>query len=82
MSDSFNEQFEKQRRDPESRTYSEGKIHPDDEGDIMLRIAADPDRNVIVLEFAKPVLWIGMPPALARHLAETIIRRLGELRSQ
>lgn len=73
--------FEKQRREPDNRTYSEGKIHPNDEGDIAFRIAADPERNVIVLEFAKPVLWIALPPALAKQLSETIARHLEELRA-
>lgn len=56
-----------------------GKLTPDDEGELRMAIAADPTTKTIILDFGKPVAWLGLPRDDARTLAETILRRLKEI---
>jgi hypothetical protein len=61
----------------EEAVYPEGKITPDDEGELQIRIGDV--KGQIVLDFGKPVTWIGFPPMMAMNLAENIIRRVKAL---
>ncbi len=59
--------------------FPDGKIHHSDEGEIQFGIAADRTKNVVVLDFGTPVVWLGLPPAVAKQLGETLIKRATEL---
>lgn len=50
--------------------YPKGKMSPQDEGEIKLAIAHD-STNVLV-NFGKPVAWLGLPPREAIQLAKLI----------
>lgn len=52
--------------------YPDGKLREDDGGATQVGIG-DVDGRVIV-QFTKPVTWIGFPPKEAREFANTIIR--------
>ena len=56
------------------RTYSRGRISPDDGGDFAYAIAADVRRGVIRIEFPTETRWI----ALRQEDAETMIGALTE----
>ena len=49
--------------------YPYGKLNPDDEGEIRIAIAHDPHNRTVVIDFGKPVAWIGLPPQHAREFA-------------
>jgi hypothetical protein len=51
-----------------NRAYSQGRIAPDDDGDLAIAVAADPDHRTIIIRFGKPTEWIGMSADHARHL--------------
>jgi hypothetical protein len=59
--------------------FPEGRLNEADEGEIQFGVAADPKNNVVVLNFGKPVAWIGMPPENARQIALALLRKAGEL---
>lgn len=56
-----------------------GKLTPEDEGEIQFAVAADPKTKTIILDFGKPVVWLGMPRDDARKLVELILERIKEL---
>ena len=60
--------------------YPHGKLTADDHGEIRIAIAADPERGVVIIEFGKPVAWIGFTPEQAVELADLIHRKAWEIR--
>lgn len=61
------------------RQYPQGKITEHDEGQVGLRIAADPRRQVVVIEFANPVKWLGLPREEALGLAALLTKHAQSL---
>jgi len=59
------------------RNYPRGKLSADDEGQLCIAVTVK-DKTLIV-DFGKPVAWIGLDKATALALAETIKRRCNEL---
>jgi len=57
--------------------FPEGKIHDSDEGEIRFAVGSK-DGNVII-EFGKPVAWLGLPPDLARELAVLLTKHADAL---
>jgi hypothetical protein len=60
----------------EDSQFPEGKIHPDDEGQISVAIGID-NGNVII-NFGKPIAWLGLPPAACMEMGRTLIKRARE----
>jgi hypothetical protein len=56
--------------------FPEGKIHPDDEGKISVAIGID-NGNVII-NFGKPIAWLGLPPSACMEMGRTLIKRARE----
>ena len=56
--------------------FPEGKITPEDEGAISVAIGID-NGNVII-NFGKPVAWLGLPPAACMEMGRTLIKRARE----
>lgn len=52
--------------------HPEGKITPQDEGEIAFSITNTMGK--VVLNFGKPVAWVGLRPQDARQLAELLLR--------
>jgi hypothetical protein len=52
--------------------FPEGKLTGEDEGEI--KIAVGVHEGKVVVNFGKPVAWIGFSPQQARELAESIRR--------
>jgi len=63
------------------RNYSEGRVGPHDEGDLAFAIAVDPQRKIIIIDFGKPVDWIGMPLREAVQLREMLTEKIKELQA-
>ena len=56
--------------------FPDGKITPDDEGSISVAIGID-NGNVII-NFGKPIAWLGLPPAACMEMGRTLIKRARE----
>lgn len=52
--------------------HPEGKITPQDEGELVFAITNTMGK--VVLNFGKPVAWVGFRPRDARQLAELLLR--------
>lgn len=52
--------------------FPAGKMTETDEGAIAIKVASHPSGNVVI-EFGTPVHWVGLPPALARELAISLL---------
>lgn len=61
------------------RSYSEGQLTPDDEGDLMLAVG-EKDGNVVI-DFGKQIVWLGLPPDSAIELARLIHDRAVEIKA-
>jgi hypothetical protein len=60
-----------------SDRYPRGKLNDHDEGQLRIGITVK-DKTVIV-DFFKPVVWVGLDKATALALAETIKKRAEEI---
>lgn len=56
--------------------YPEGKLTNNDEGELMFGIAIYEGK--LILNFGKPVEWIGMTKKQAKDLAEHILNKIKE----
>lgn len=56
--------------------FPRGKLNPQDEGE--LRMGVSVDQGTVILAFGKTVSWLGLTPAIARELGETLIARADE----
>jgi len=62
------------------REYPNGRISGDDEGSLVYAIAADARRQIIRIEFNKPVNSLGLTKPDAEVLLEKLTEKLMELR--
>ncbi|MCY4429229.1 MAG: hypothetical protein OXC11_02400 [Rhodospirillales bacterium] len=60
-------------------THPAGKLDPHDEGALKFGIAADPDRDIVHVEFGTPVTWLGLNADLARRFAAMLISNADKL---
>lgn len=63
-----------------ARSFSNGRVGPDDDGDLCYAIARDPKYNVIRIRFAKPVEWIALDRESAEKLRDALTEKIMELR--
>jgi len=74
------EMLDAQKRDGKTTgNYPEGKLSTDDEGEIAVGFAADKEKNLVYIEFGKPVAWLAFPKKLALEMAETLKKKAEEL---
>ena len=59
--------------------YPEGKLNPDDEGEIAFAIGADKPNKKVLIDFGKPVAWIAMTPDQATQFARILIEKALEI---
>lgn len=60
--------------------YPEGKLSKHDEGEIAFAVAADPKHGKVLIDFGKPVAFLGMNADQAIALGEMLIAKAGELK--
>lgn len=58
-------------------SFPRGHFDKDDEGELRLAVTVR-DRTIII-DFGKPVAWIGLDKIAATQLAATILKRVKEL---
>lgn len=51
-----------------------GKLGKHDQGELTVAMAVDRRQGIIRMEFGKPVAWLGLPAAHARHLAKMLVQ--------
>ncbi len=73
----FNEQIEGRAK----REYSKGRLGPHDQGEVAMAIAADKAHNRIIIDFGKPVVWMGLTTEQANGLINLLKERILELGS-
>jgi len=56
------------------REWSDGRIGPTDDGDLAFSIGPHPDRELVMIDFGKPVTFVAMPPQQAIELAQALIK--------
>lgn len=56
------------------RQWSDGRIGPDDDGDLAFSIGPHPEKELVVVDFGKSVEWLAMPPQHAIELAQLLIK--------
>lgn len=66
--------FQAQQDGKAPRQFPEGRLSGDDDGDITFKVGGDPDKQIVAIEFAKPVAWVAMPPQQAIELAQLLIK--------
>ena len=66
--------FRDEQQGTAPREFPEGRLSGDDDGSITFKIGDDPEKNVVAIEFSKPVHWVAMPPQQAIELAQQLIR--------
>ena len=57
--------------------FPEGKINANDEGEIQFGITNN--GSEVILNFGKPVKWLGIPPDKARNLAAILIKHADQV---
>ena len=66
--------FDDERLGTAKREFPDGRIAADDDGALTFKIGADADKGVIVIEYSKPTVWVGMQPQQAIELAQALIK--------
>ncbi len=56
------------------RAYPDGRMGAHDEGELAFAVGVDARHGTVVLNFNKPVTWMGMAPADAVRMAEALIK--------
>ncbi len=51
-----------------------GMMDDVDEGEIQFRVGHSVETRTVMVDFGKPVAWLGMPAETARQLAELLIK--------
>lgn len=68
------ERHQQQREGTTKRAYPEGRLAPDDEGELAFTVEGDEDAQVVKVDFGKPVTWVAIPPQQAVALAQVLIK--------
>jgi len=73
------ERFTAQIEHRAKREYSQGRLNANDDGDLAVVISTDYQNKRIVLDFGKPVTWLGMNADDAMSLAQQIFDRAHQI---
>lgn len=82
----FNEQFQKLLHDQllsnlgPTGKFPEGHLNADDEGEIAIAIGKKDDK--VILDFGKPIAWIGFTAEQAEQIASSLIEKASQIREE
>ena len=62
--------------------YPRGQLHDGDDGATLMAVGVDEANGIIIVDFGKPLIWVGLPPAEARAFAETLMQRADEIEAK
>lgn len=77
MGDSFRQQMEIEAQRlglGATSRHPSGSMHSSDEGEIRMGIASDEKTGKVMLNFGKPVAWLGLNPEEAVGIAQALIQ--------
>lgn len=57
------------------RTYPDGRMNEDDDGELTFRAAVDERKGLVILDWGKPVKWIALPPADVVQLCNGLLEK-------
>lgn len=60
--------------------FPEGHLNEDDEGEIQIAIGIE--NNKVVINFGKPIAWIGFTPEQADQIAFSLIEKSSKLKGR
>jgi hypothetical protein len=63
---------------PDDPKFPRGQLNETDEGETPMLIGVEAD--VVIIRFAKPIAWIGMPAEMAEQLAAMLLERATQAR--
>lgn len=66
--------FREQQQGTANRQWPQGRISGADDGQLVYIIGPDPDGKNVIVQFPKPVAFIGLPPQEAIDLAQALIK--------
>ena len=72
--------FREQQAGTRARQYSAGRVSGNDEGDLAFKLGVDADKQLVAIEFPKPVAWLAMSPEEAVQLAQQLIKSARSLK--
>lgn len=72
--------FRDQLRGEAMRHWPGGRMGGDDDGQLAYAITTDAVRGVILLDFGKPITWVGLDVKSATELRDNLTERILELR--
>lgn len=76
----FMRRFQEQAEDKYRRTFTDGRINAEDDGDLTYMITTDDRHRTIVIKFAHPTEWIGLNVEAATELRDQLTERILALR--
>lgn len=59
--------------------YPKGKLNPEDEGALAFAIAVDENKKLMIINFNKPVTWLGLYLPDAKKLHEKMGEKIKQL---
>ena len=62
-----------------TQLYPEGKLNPDDEGELRFAVTTDLSNGVVVMQFGKAVKWLAVQKELAIAIGKSIIEHAEKL---
>ena len=68
------DRFNAQKDGSARRSWSNGRVGPEDDGDLAIAIGKHPKEELVMIDFGKQVSFIGMPPQQAIDLAMMIVK--------
>ena len=71
----FNDQVSKTAK----REYPHGRLGGDDEGALAFAVKADHENGTVVINFGKPVVWIGLTPKDIAGLVKLLVEKAREV---
>lgn len=61
------------------REYTRGRLGAEDEGALALAVAADKRTRTVVIDFGKPVSWVGLGPSDVNNLIGLLVAKMRDL---
>ncbi|TWT63173.1 hypothetical protein [Rubinisphaera italica] len=69
------ERLYKQKNRTAQRAWPEGRIGASDDGELAFAIGAHPEKELVCIDFGKPVTWTALSPQQAVELAQCLIKQ-------
>lgn len=73
--------FLDQTQNKAKRSYEHGRLGPDDEGVLAMRIAVDPAHKHVILDFGKEVTWVAMSQVELEGFMQLLQVKLEQLKA-